>query len=113
MTTEITSDAFARLPTIIVEAAARDRNEAETRHKIIDFILHDLLVWPRNRVAVEENIHPGFADYILKKPNGDPLIFVEAKKEGIYFELPFPHNPDETSSYISIKKLLTDPHIKA
>jgi predicted type IV restriction endonuclease len=106
-------DAFSRLPAVIVDAANRDRNEAETRHKIIDFILHDLLAWPRNRVAVEENIHPGFADYILKKANGDPLVFVEAKKEGLYFELPLPHNPDETFSYIGIKKLLTDSNIKA
>lgn len=50
-------DALAR---IISEAASRDRNEAETRHKIIDFVLHDFLTWPRNRVAVEENIHPGY-----------------------------------------------------
>jgi hypothetical protein len=108
-----TDDAFSRLPAVIADAAKRDRNEAETRHKIIDFILHDLLAWPRNRVAVEENIHPGFADYILKKANGDPLVFVEAKKEGLYFELPLPHNPDETSSYIGIKKILTDSNIKA
>jgi hypothetical protein len=109
-----TDDAFARLPAVIADAANRNRNEAETRHKIIDFILHDLLAWPRNRVAVEENIHPGFADYILKKNvNGDPLVFVEAKKEGLYFELPLPRNLDETSSYIGIKKLLTDPNVKA
>src|SRR5947209_99850 len=63
-------DAFSRLPGVIADAANRDRNEAETRHKIIDFILHDLLAWPRNRVAVEEHIHPGFADYILKKATG-------------------------------------------
>jgi GTPase SAR1 family protein len=106
-------DAFSRLPAVIADAANRDRNEAETRHKIIDFILHDLLAWPRNRVAVEENIHPGFADYILKKANGDPLVFVEAKKEGLYFELPLPHNPDETSSYIGIKKLRTVSNVKA
>jgi Type I restriction enzyme R protein N terminus (HSDR_N) len=107
------NDAFSRLSAVIADAANRNRNEAETRHKIIDFILHDLLAWPRNRVAVEENIHPGFADYILKKTNGEPLVFVEAKKEGLYFELPLPHNADETSSYISIKKLLTDSNIKA
>jgi hypothetical protein len=64
-------DAFSRLPAIIADSTNRNRNEAETRHKVIDFILHDLLAWPRNRVAVEENIHPGFADYILKKANGD------------------------------------------
>ena len=64
-------------------------------------------------MAVEESIHPGFADYILKKPNGDPLLFVEAKKEGHYFELPLPNNPVERAAYIAIKLLLTNNHIKA
>jgi hypothetical protein len=100
-------DAFSRLPAIIADSTNRNRNEAETRHKVIDFILHDLLAWPRNRVAVEENIHPGFADYILKKANGDPLVFVEAKKEGLYFELPLPHNADETSAYMPQAEMFT------
>jgi len=111
--TTVGDDAFSRLPGVIADAADRTRNEAETRHKIIDFILHDLLAWPRNRVAVEENIHPGFADYILKNANGDPLLFVEAKKEGLYFQLPIAHNASEMSSYITIKKLLTNDTIKA
>ncbi|MCA1533721.1 type I restriction enzyme HsdR N-terminal domain-containing protein [Bradyrhizobium sp. NBAIM03] len=106
-------DSIQQLSQIMVEAAARDRNEAETRHKIIDFILHQFLAWPKNRVAVEENIHPGYADYILKKANGDDLLFIEAKKEGLYFELPMPNNSTETSTFISIKKLLTDDNIRA
>ncbi|WP_155741554.1 hypothetical protein [Burkholderia vietnamiensis] len=88
-------------------------NEAETRHKIIDFILHNFLSWPQNRVAVEEYIAPGFADYVLKKTNGDDLIFIEAKKAGVFFELPIPHSADETSCFISIAKLLSDANIKA
>ena len=46
-----TGDTSANLAAIISEASGRDRNEAETRHKIIDFILHDLLSWPKNRVV--------------------------------------------------------------
>lgn len=91
----------------------RGRNEAETRHKIIDFVLHDFLFWPKNRVAVEEYINPGFADYILKKENGEDHLFVEAKKEGVFFELPLSFSKAETHSYISIKKLLSDGNIKA
>ena len=91
----------------------RGRNEAETRHKIIDFVLHDFLFWPKNRVAVEEYINPGFADYILKKENGEDHLFVEAKKEGVFFELPLSFSKAETHSYISIKKLLSDDNIKA
>ncbi|MVZ10650.1 hypothetical protein GP913_27040, partial [Enterobacteriaceae bacterium 8376wG6] len=89
----------------------RDINEAETRHKIIDFILHDFLAWPKNRVAVEEYINPGYADYILKKTNGDDLLFIEAKKTGVYFEIPISYNKDETSCYIPIRNLLTDKNI--
>lgn len=90
----------------------RDINEAETRHKIIDFILHDLLSWPKNRVSVEEYIAPGYADYVLKKQNKDDLLFIEAKKTGIFFELPIATSKDETSCYIAINKLLSDQNIK-
>lgn len=106
------SDKIEALKQIISEAKKRDRNEAETRHKIIDFLLHQFLAWPKNRVTVEEYIAPGFADYVLKKSNGEDLLFIEAKKEGIYFELPLPHHKNETSCFISIKKLLTDETIK-
>jgi len=91
----------------------RDINEAETRHKIIDFVLHDFLAWPKNRVAVEEYISPGFADYVLKKTNGDDLLFIEAKRAGVFFNLPLPHSATETSCFIGINKLLSDPNIKS
>lgn len=106
-------DNFKRMQTIIVESESRDRNEAETRHKVIDFILHDYLSWPKNRVSVEEYIDPGYADYVLKKENGDDLLFVEAKKEGVFFELPIPHLNNELSCYISIKKLVSDKSIES
>lgn len=88
-------------------------NEAETRHKVIDVILHEVLAWPRARTKVEEYIAPGFADYVLTKPNGDFAFLVEAKRVGKAFELPFPHKNGETSCYIEIRKLLSDPNIKA
>ena len=106
-------DNYDAMNALIQSLEERTKNEAETRHKIIDFVLHDFLSWPKNRVVVEEYINPGFADYILKKSNGDDLLFIEAKKEGIYFELPIPHCDSETSCYIPIKKLITDPIIKS
>tara|TARA_Y100000296_G_scaffold85346_1_gene121021 strand:- start:28 stop:351 length:324 start_codon:yes stop_codon:yes gene_type:complete len=96
-------DSFETLQSIISSSESRTKNEAETRHKIIDFIVHDFLSWPKNRVAVEEYINPGYADYILKKENGDDLLFIEAKKEGVYFEIPLAYSSLEKSSYISIK----------
>jgi predicted type IV restriction endonuclease/GTPase SAR1 family protein len=107
-----TDDVLQALRRVISESAARDLNEADTRHRVIDFILHDVLSWPRNRVNVEEYIKPGYADYVLKKANGDDLLFVEAKREGSYFHLPIPYNGDERSTFIGISKLLTDPAIR-
>lgn len=104
-------DNFEEMQSIISSSGSRSKNEAETRHKIIDFVVHDFLSWPKNRVAVEEYINPGYADYILKKESGDDLLFIEAKKEGVYFELPLAYLSTETSSYISIKKLISDGNI--
>lgn len=73
-----TDDKLEQLKGVVQFASERDINEAETRHKVIDFIIHDFLSWPKNRVAVEEFIAPGFADYVLKKTNGDDLLFIEA-----------------------------------
>lgn len=92
---------------------SKNLNEADTRHQIIDLIIHDLLSWPRNRVSLEEHIHSGYADYILKKPNGEPLLFIEAKKEGVFFELPIPYKQDETSCFIQVSKLTTNSNIKS
>jgi hypothetical protein len=96
---------------VMAYAASRDHNEADTRHKIIDTILHDVLAWPKNRVRLEEFVKPGFVDYVLTKPNGDPLIFIEAKRDGKFFTLPFPYAANETAAYISLKKLSTDQNI--
>ena len=106
------NDNFEGMQRLIEYSKSRDMNEAETRHKIIDFVIHDFLSWPKNRVAVEEYINPGFADYILKKENGDDLLFIEAKKEGVFFELPLPYSASERSTYISIKKLISDENIR-
>ncbi|WP_420022814.1 hypothetical protein ACN9JG_09870 [Cereibacter azotoformans] len=85
-----------------------DANEAQTRHEIIDKVLHGILAWPRALTKIEEYIAPGFSDYVLTKPNGDFLFFVEAKKAGKQFTLPFPHKLGETHCYMLIKTLLTD-----
>ena len=94
------------------ESRAKGSNEAETRHKLIDTVIHDILSWPKNRVAVEEYIQPGYADYVLKKANGNDLLFIEAKRSGFYFKLPKPHKSLETSCFKSIAQLHTDTNIK-
>ena len=54
-----------RLDSLIAKQGGRALNEADTRHRVIDFVLHELLSWPKNRVSVEEYVAPGFADYVL------------------------------------------------
>jgi GTPase SAR1 family protein len=105
-------DPFDQLGLMVKEHEGRELNEADTRHRVIDFVLHDLLAWPRNRTNVEEYIAPGYADYVLKKANGDVVLFVEAKKEGVFFNLPALPN-GQTSGYVAIGKLLSDANVSA
>ncbi|WP_275291350.1 hypothetical protein [Amycolatopsis sp. La24] len=67
-------------------ADGRHRNEASTRLQIIDTLLIDVLRWPRSAVRAEEPAGSDRIDYAIGSP-GIQLI-VEAKREGIYFELP-------------------------
>ncbi len=112
MTLSDVDDALTRLFESASELDSRTENEADTRHKVIDVVLHDILGWPRNRTSVEEYIRPGFADYVLKKSNGDDLLFIEAKRSGIFFTLPISHNANERFAYIGIQQLMSDANIK-
>lgn len=102
-----------KLLEVISEGSGRVKNEADTRHKVIDYIIHDYLHWPRNRVSHEEHVNAGYADYIFKKSNGSPLLVLEAKKEGVFFELPVAYKKEEKACYISLKNLITDKNISA
>ncbi|MFN7153287.1 MAG: type I restriction endonuclease [Acidovorax sp.] len=108
-----THEVMEALEALILESKDRALNEADTRHRVIDFIIHDFLSWPRNRVSVEEHVYPGYADYILKKNNDDAILVIEAKKEGVFFEIPVAYNSNETSCFINIKKLISDQSISA
>ena len=88
-------------------------NEADTRHQVIDRILHDVFSWPRSSTKCEEYIAPGYADYVLFGSRERRVIIVEAKKEGAYFNLPKGFTDGELKKYIPVKTLLTDDVIKA
>lgn len=74
--------------TLASDYSTRNLNEADTRPQIIDRILHEIIDWPRTRVACEEYVQPGYADYVFRKGSGDVVFLLEAKKEGDYFSLP-------------------------
>jgi hypothetical protein len=64
----------------------KTRNEATTRLHLINEFLIEVLRWPKGQVEAEESHGGLFADYVLGRPA--TRLIVEAKREGVYFELP-------------------------
>jgi len=87
-------------------------NEAETRFKIIDDILEKYLKWPKIDTAVEFFVEGNRADYILKNKSNKPILIIESKKQGVYFELPTTVNFTKSFQKISIDKLISDDNIR-
>ena len=54
------ADILTSLREISKEYTERGLNEADTRHKIIDFILHELFAWPRRRCLRKYHLHLNF-----------------------------------------------------
>lgn len=62
-------------------------SEADTRVKFIDRVLKEVCLWPESELSREDHVDSGYTDYQLKVRNY-PIVVVEAKREGISFELP-------------------------
>lgn len=62
-------------------------SEADTRAKIIDKILTEVLGWPEQAIQRERHVHEGYLDYELEV-HKKPLITIEAKKAGTPFVFP-------------------------
>ena len=63
-----------------------DLNEADTRHRFIDCLIHDCLGWDRvSSTRLERHMNGDYSDYELGSP---PQVVIEAKRAGITFELP-------------------------
>ncbi|MDW4916933.1 hypothetical protein [Streptomyces californicus] len=93
---------FARMETLSQEHsgdAESGRNEAATRKDLIDRLFFDVLQWPRDLCTVEESHGSTYTDYIFGNP--EKKLIVEAKKEGLHFELPV----DKTSRVVSLSGL--------
>lgn len=54
--------------------------EQDTRMKIIDRMLIDVLGWSRDDIATEPHVDSGYIDYLLSC-NGRPKLIIEAKRE--------------------------------
>jgi len=92
-------------------ASARNLNEADTRHRVINTVIHDVLCWPTSAVNCESYIDPGYADYVLLGRRGRQVLFIEAKKAGHYFKLPASFTGKTLYRYVPIKTLLTNKSI--
>lgn len=84
--------ALSTLKSTIVEFADFVRakgavTEADTRVKLIDRILTQVLLWPESSISREDHVDSGYIDYRLVIRDR-PYIAVEAKREGIPFASP-------------------------
>ncbi|WP_269515056.1 hypothetical protein [Brevundimonas subvibrioides] len=57
-------------------------NEADTRFKILDRILMEVLEWPNDSIDTEESVKDGFVDYTLRTIDGRAVSIIEAKRVG-------------------------------
>jgi Cdc6-like AAA superfamily ATPase len=88
-------------------------SEADTRFKIIDTILLDILKWQKDPLMLEVIYKSVRADYVLYGKNSRPLLIIESKKNGSYFSLPSNINSTLNYQKITVEKLLTDRSLKS
>ena len=75
------------------------RNEAQTRHHLINKIISDVFAWPEGSIEVEGYEQKTFTGYELGKPR---QVIIEAKREGRLFEIP---------AGISVKNIIDIPSL--
>ncbi|HEV7302357.1 MAG TPA: hypothetical protein VGN72_23665 [Tepidisphaeraceae bacterium] len=62
-----------------------DRNEDTTRLHLVDALFFEVLGWDKAECVTEEAHGGEYADYVFSNPQ--PILIVEAKREGKYFEV--------------------------
>src|SRR5258708_3394384 len=70
------------------QSKADERNEATTRLQLIDRLFFKCLGWEENDVVAEKAHDREYADYTFYPLPGRSVLIVEAKRQGLYFELP-------------------------
>ena len=79
-------DGLARLKDL-VQTVWPKLSEADTRAKLIDPLFKDCLGWDEGDIKREEHVHDGYVDYVFSS-DGMSFLAVEAKKNGMAFEIP-------------------------
>jgi hypothetical protein len=78
---------FSEIQAELVAWSQSGINEADTRAKILDRLLKDVLGWDESSIRREERSADGdYLDYHLESPSN--RFIMEAKRVGIYFEMP-------------------------
>lgn len=78
----------------------KDLSESDTRSKLIDNLLIDVLGWHESDIVREKHVDSGYYDYKISIPG---IVFiVEAKKQFKEFKLPVYH--DKTTTKVLLKE---------
>ncbi|TFC90096.1 hypothetical protein E3T24_00145 [Cryobacterium sp. TmT2-59] len=93
--------AMTALVPIIEQARTDDSNEADTRFRIINTLITDVLQWPSSAVQNELHTESGYMDYCVGSAGAQFVL--EAKRVGVNFELPH----GATSAVVSIPALVS------
>ncbi|MDR0251422.1 MAG: ATP-binding protein [Burkholderiales bacterium] len=91
-------DALERLLKNMEES--ENLNEADTRHRFVDCLIHECLGWDRACTRLERSFQGEYTDYELGTP---PQVVIEAKRSEITFEIP---NEKSKSLVRSVKSLI-------
>jgi hypothetical protein len=83
---DIAHDRFRELIQTVPSFEETVRSEADTRLKLIDPILMEVLGWQKSDIATEEQAGKGFLDYRLCV-DGIPRVVLEAKRAARRFEV--------------------------
>ncbi len=67
-----------------------NRNEAQTRFDLIDELLLKCFAWEKHEIFLEHAEGRTYTDYELGSPK---IAIIEAKKEGVSFDLPIQAKP--------------------
>jgi predicted type IV restriction endonuclease len=80
---ELSAERLMKLEPEIRAALAAGPNEADTRLKVLDRFLFEILDWRRDSsVETEPPTESGYIDYLLKIGENRGAMVVEAKREG-------------------------------
>ncbi len=75
---------FQLLKPDLLSALEKTPNESDTRLKVLDRILLEVLKWRHESILTEPPSPSGFIDYLLTVGEGRGAIVIEAKRSGLF-----------------------------